>query len=137
MSNLISAALGVLSSFRDEVAGWTNSGLLKTVEDHIAQIENAAETDVHAGETAVKAVFGELYGALHGHAAVPVVPAAPVVEPAPAPVVEAPAPAEPVAAPVAVDPTPAPSTTAEDSSAPSSTPSTSTEPATAPATPAV
>jgi hypothetical protein len=129
MSELISAALGVLTSFRGEVAGWTNQGMLKTVDDHIAQIQNAAELDVHAGETAVKEVFAELYGAFHGHTAAAAAPAAPVeasVAP-PATVTSVPAPTEtapPATAPA--DPTPAPSTTTEGSSAPSSTPSTST-----------
>jgi hypothetical protein len=137
MSNLIEAALGLLGSFHDEVSSWTNQGLLTSIEGHIAQIENAAQEDVRAGETAVKSVLADLYGAFHGHPAAPAAPApsepAPVAAPTPAPVAPAPVPAAPVAAPVAADPTPAPTTT-EASSAPSSTPSASTDTA-APASP--
>ena len=132
---LAEAVLAALKGFADEVSTWTNQGSLISISGHIAQIENAVATDVHAGETAAKAVLAELYGAFHGHAVTPIAdaPAAvvPVAEPIPAPVAEAPVPApvEPVAVPVAVDPTVAPSTTPEASSAPSSTPSTSTDPA--------
>ena len=140
MSELISAALGVLSGFRDEVTSWTNQGVLKTLDDHITQIKTAAAEDVHAGETAVKAVFGELYAALHGqNVAAPAAPAAPAEPESPAapaePVAPSPAAASPTA-PVAADPTPAPSTTTEASSAPSSTPSDSTSTETTGATPA-
>ena len=124
--SLADVTLAALRGFATEVSTWTNQGSLTSIGDHIAQIENAATQDVHAAETAAKAVWAELYGAFHGHAPTPLTPADPahaaVAEP-PAPVV-APAPAEPVAA----DPTPAPSTTTEDSSAPSSTPSDSTTP---------
>lgn len=152
MGTLAEAALTALRGFAGEVATWTNQGTLVSITGHIAQIENAVATDVHAGETAAKAVLGELYGAFHGHA-----PAEPA--PTPAPVTSSPtAPVAPATggvvtatgpilvgesgdgcivppAPVAADPTSAPSTNTEASSAPSSTPSDSTtDTAAAPAT---
>jgi len=137
--------VAALKGFADEVSSWTNQGSLKSINDHIATIENAAAQDVHAGETAAKAVWAELYGAFHGHDTEPLAEApaapAPAVEPAPAPEPVTSVPAEPVAAPVAVDPTPAPSTTEAVSSAPSSETSTASSTATdnpaAPAAPAV
>lgn len=144
MGNLIDSALAVLNAFRSEVSTWTNQGTLTSIDGHIAQIVSAAEQDVHAGETAVKAIFGDLYSAFHGHGqADPVAQPAPET-PTPAAASSTPQPstsssteAAPSPSPVAVDPTPAPSTT-EASSAPSSTPSTSTtEPPAAPASPAV
>jgi hypothetical protein len=142
MSELIKAALGVLTSFRGEVATWTNQGLLTSIDGHIAQIETAAEQDVRAGENAVHEVFSELYGAFHGHAAEaePVEEAAPVETPAPvvepAPVAPWQAPAEPVTAPAATDPTPAApeSPTTTEASATSSTPSNETSTSATPAT---
>lgn len=116
--SLADSTVAALKAFADEVSSWTNQGSLVSIAGHIATIENAAAQDVHAGETAAKTVWAELYGAFHGHATEPI---APVAEPAPAPV---------AVTPVAVDPTPAPSTTPEASSAPSNTPSTSTDPAT-------
>lgn len=113
--SLADAVLSALSGFKDEVSSWTNSGLLVSIESHIAQVEHAVATDVHAGETAAKAVLAELYGAFHG--STPVEPVAPVAMPAtevtatsipstvpvqmpvapevvPAPAAEAPAPAD-------------------------------------------
>lgn len=150
--SLADATVSALKAFATEVNTWTNQGSLMSINSHIATIENAAAQDVHAGETAAKAVWAELYGAFHGHDTTPLAaaPAAPVVTPVPgaatagsggpAPVFETPvtvpAPAEPVAAPVAVDPTPAPSTTEAVSSAPSNETSTASSTATDPATPA-
>jgi hypothetical protein len=150
--SLADTTVSALKAFATEVNTWTNQGSLVSINSHIATIENAAEQDVHAGETAAKAVWAELYGAFHGHDTEPLAeaPAAPgpVAEAAPAPVAAAPVgtiPAEPVASPVAVDPILAPSTTTEAFSAPSSetsavpsVPSTSaTDAPAAPATPAV
>lgn len=145
MGTLAEAVLAALRGFASEVGTWTNQGTLVSIEGHIAQVESAVVQDVHAGETAAKAVLADLYGAFHGHTpAEAPAPAAPVVTPVPGaatatatvptPVQTVTVPAEPVVAPVAADPTPAPSTTTEASSAPSSTPSASTETA-APAAP--
>lgn len=113
--SFLDATLEALRGFAGEVATWTNQGSLVSIEGHIAQIENAAAEDLHAGETAAKAVWADLYAAFHGHH-----PAAPAPQPEPPTVTEAPA------GSAAADPTPAPSTTTEASSAPSSTPSDST-----------
>lgn len=136
MGTLAEALLAALHSFQSEVSTWTNQGLLTSIGGHIAQVENAVATDVHAGEAAAKTVLSELYGAFHGQAPAVVTEPAPGIATAgsgavtpvvPALVLNEPA-AEPVpAAPVAADPTPAPSTTPEASSAPSNEPSTSTE----------
>jgi hypothetical protein len=143
MGTLAEAALTALRGFAGEVSTWTNQGSLVSIENHIAQIESAVAQDVHAGETAAKAVFADLYGAFHGHIAsaeaatvyttpAPAAPAPePVAAPIPAPVADVPAaPAAPVAAPVAADPTPAPSITEAVSSAPSSETSTASSTAT-------
>jgi hypothetical protein len=150
MGTLAEAVLAALRGFASEVGTWTNQGSLVSIEGHIAQVESAVVQDVHAGETAAKAVLADLYGAFHGHIAAPVeapAPAAPVITPIPGAnltaTVPVPAqtltvtqnpdgtasavPAAPVAAPVAADPTPAPSPTTEASSAPSSTSSASTD----------
>ena len=122
MGTLAEAVLAALRGFASEVGTWTNQGSLVSIEGHIAQVESAVVQDVHAGETAAKAVLADLYGAFHGHAPTEApAPAAPVAEPTPAPVAETPA--APAAAPVAADPTPAPTTEAV-SSAPSSETST-------------
>jgi hypothetical protein len=65
--SLADAVLESLRGFAAEVSTWTNQGSLTSISSHIAQIESAAATDLHAGETAAKAVLGELYGAFHGH----------------------------------------------------------------------
>lgn len=64
---LADAVLSALRGFAGEVATWTNQGTLFSITGHIAQIENAVATDIHAGETAAKAVLTDLYGAFHGH----------------------------------------------------------------------
>jgi hypothetical protein len=131
--SFLDATLEALRGFASEVGTWTNQGSLVSIEQHIAQIENAAAEDLHAGETAAKAVWADLYTAFHGHATTPAAPVTggPVAgstvlvgESGPELAVP-PTEAAPVA-PVAADPTSAPSTTTEASSAPSSTPSDST-----------
>lgn len=69
--SLADAVLTALKGFANEVATWTNQGSLVSIEGHIAQIANAAAEDVHAGETAAKAVLADLYGAFHGREATP------------------------------------------------------------------
>jgi hypothetical protein len=146
--SLADSTVSALKAFAIEVGTWTNQGSLKSIGDHIATIENAAAQDVHAGETAAKAVWAELYGAFHGHDTEPLAEAPAAPAPAVEPVVAAPLPpvggtdATPrptvvASAPVAVDPTPAPSTTEAVSSAPSSETSTASSTATeTPAAPA-
>lgn len=69
--NLADLTLNALKGFAQEVSTWTNSGVLHSIEGHIAQIENAVAADVHAGETAAKTVLADLYSAFHGQAAAP------------------------------------------------------------------
>lgn len=99
--NLADFTLNALKGFAQEVSTWTNSGVLHSIEGHIAQIESAVTTDVHAGENAAKAVWADLYGAFHGQDVTPVSPD----QPAPAPsVVESNAAAAPVPTPAAAGP---------------------------------
>lgn len=126
---LADAVLSALKGFATEVATWTNQGSLLSVTGHIAQIENAVAQDVHAGETAAKAVLGELYSAFHGHTAEPAAPAPETPLATGGLVTQAPTvlPSETgaetvVQAPVAADPTvAAPAPQATDTPAPSST----------------
>lgn len=135
--SLADAVLSALRGFATEVATWTNQGSLVSIAGHIAQIENAVATDLHAGETAAKAVLADLYSAFHGNNPVEPVaapaPAAPEAPPATgglvtsAPVtIPSSTPETVVTAPAAADPTPAPlEAPATASSAPSSEASTS------------
>lgn len=119
--NLADLTLNALKGFAQEVSTWTNSGVLHSIEGHIAQIESAVTTDVHAGENAAKAVWADLYGAFHGQDVTPVSPD----QPAPAPtVVESNTPAAPsVPTPAAAGSAQAtPSTLSESTEAASSAP---------------
>lgn len=115
--NLADATLNALKGFAQEVQTWTNSGVLHSIEGHIAQIETAVATDIHAGETAAKAVFADLYGAFHGQAVTaaspetpaPAAPAAPTPALATGGVIQAPAPFVGESGPETVVPPSAPS----------------------------
>lgn len=110
--SLADAVLSALNGYKDEVLTWVNQGHLTSVEQHIAQVKNAVETDLQAGETAAKEVLAELYSAFHGSnvAANPEVPAAQVP------------PTEPVSSP-AQDTSSASSTTSAPSEAAPAAPS--------------
>jgi hypothetical protein len=143
--SLADAVLSALRGFATEVSTWTNQGTLTSISGHIAQIENAAATDLHAGEIAAKAVLADLYSALHGHApeAQPV-PTPPAASSAPETVSSSSAsqaapslslqgeagpeiPPQALSSTSTVSPDPTPSTVSDDSStisaAPSETPS--------------
>lgn len=110
--SLADFTISALKGFAQEVSTWTNQGTLLSINGHIAQIENAAAEDLHAGETAAKAVWADLYSAFHGHEATPAeaptapasAPAAPVLLSEPGP--EIPAAAFPAGSTVAPTPTP-------------------------------
>lgn len=71
----------ILTAFREHVAGLVNSGMVKTIDDHLDQLAAAAQGGIQSADDAVKTVLDELYTALHGSAPADVpVTAAPVAD---------------------------------------------------------
>lgn len=64
--SLASDLLSALGSFRSRVASQVNSGLLLTLDDHIAQLAPVVEHDVQVAEEKAHEVLSALYTALHG-----------------------------------------------------------------------
>ncbi|WP_037605835.1 hypothetical protein [Streptacidiphilus rugosus] len=114
--SLASDLLSVLGRVRGHFASLVNSGVLVTLDDHIAQIAAVVDHDVDAAEAKAKDIVGALYNALHGAPATDPLPVAvqppadpaPVTPAAPVPVEADPAPATPVeatlASPLQADP---------------------------------
>lgn len=69
----------ILTAFREHVAGLVNSGMVKTIDDHLDRLAAAAQGGIQSADDAVKTVLDELYTALHGSAPADV----PVENPAP------------------------------------------------------